>query len=72
MGQSANQELAGYGSANCIFTAGSVLAFCGSSKNYKLKIKYLKTCSHGAKNGGLFAELCICGPGEGIGPARVL
>lgn len=68
MGQSANQELAGYDSANCMFTAGSVLAFCGFT-NLK---KSLKTCSHGAKNGGLFAELCICDPGEGMGPARVL
>lgn len=67
MGQSANQELAGYDSA-CVFTAGSGLAFCGFTN----KKKCLKTCSHGAKNGGLFAELCICDPGEGMGPAQVL
>lgn len=34
-GQSANQELAGYDSA-CMFTAGSVLAFCGFTSLKKM------------------------------------
>lgn len=51
-----HQESTGYGSANCILTAGSLCYFVVLDRFMAI---FILNCSCGAKNGGLFAELCM-------------
>ena len=50
-----DQESTGYGSANCVTHSWICLPSCGSER---LVTIWISNCSRGAKNGGLFADLC--------------